>query len=106
MDMYTATQPAATDSRYRAAGSVPADFNPAACPILAEHFFGIEPSRPIGQIASEVIAELSAEIATERGIRTIIDQKLDRYAELDLAASNATGGNHPPMPPQHEFCDG
>ena len=69
--------------------------------------------RPIGQIAAEVVADLRfrrkvlrlhrqgprvlgeylAELGGDRGIRTAIDQKLDRYADLDSEALNATGGD-------------
>ena len=37
--------------------SAPAVFDPAAHPILARHFFGIEPFRPIGQV-TEIVADL------------------------------------------------
>ncbi len=88
-------------------------FNPAAHPIIARHFFGVEPFRSIGEVAAEVVAdlrvrrqvlrlhrlgprvtaELLAEIGAERGITTIINQKLERYAELDPEALEATGGD-------------
>ena len=68
---------------------------------------------PIGQIAAEVVAdmrfrrkvirlhrqgphvlgELLAELGVERDIGTIIDRKLDTYAELDLEALQAAGGD-------------
>ena len=86
--------------------SVPADFDAAAKPIICRHWFGIEPPRPVGPIAAEVIAELPAENTAERGSRTTVDQKPDHYAELDPAALDATGGNHFPPMPLHEFCDG
>ena len=37
----------------------PADFDPATCPILARHFFGIEPLHPIGQIMTRAIADVA-----------------------------------------------
>ena len=40
-----------------------------------------------------VVAELLAEIGAERSIQTVIDQKLDTYADLDLEALEATGGD-------------
>ncbi len=69
--------------------------------------------RPIGPIAAEVVAdlrfrhqvlrlhrlgpravaELLAEIGAERSIQTVIDKKLDTYAELDPEALEATGGD-------------
>lgn len=94
-------------------GLQPADFDPAAHPIISRHFFGIEPFRPIGQVAAEVVAdlkfrrqverlhglgprataELLAEIGAERAIGTLIDQKLDRYAAMRPEALKATGGD-------------
>ena len=45
------------------------------------------------RLGPRVTAELLAEIGAERGIRTIVDQKLRRYAELEPEALEATGGN-------------
>ena len=36
----------------------PADFDPAAFPILSQHFFGLEPPRPIAQIATEAAVNM------------------------------------------------
>ncbi len=102
-------------------GRRPANFDAAACPILARHFFGVEPFRSIGEIAAEVAAdlkfrrhvkrlhalgprvvgELLAEIGAERGITTIVDQKLTHYARLDPAALEMTGGDRFWQPPLH-----
>ncbi len=69
--------------------------------------------RPIGEVAAEIVAnlrfrrqvvrlhrlgprsmaELLAEIGAERSITTIIDRKLDRYAELDPETLEVTGGD-------------
>ncbi len=69
--------------------------------------------RPIGQVAAEIVArlrfrrqvervhtlgprvtaELLAEIGAERSIMTLIDQKIDRYAELEPGALEVTGGD-------------
>ncbi len=96
----------------RAQGS-PTGFDPAAHPILAVHYFGLEPPRPVGSIAGvivadmkfrrqvvhvhrlgpRVLAEFLAEIAEERNIRVVVERKLDRFAELDPAALDATGGD-------------
>ncbi len=97
-------------------------FNPAAHPIIARHFFGVEPFRPIGEVAAGVVAdlrrrrhvqqvhrlrdrvfgELLAEIGAERGITTIIDQKLARYAGLEPETLEATGGDRFWPAPLHE----
>ncbi len=69
--------------------------------------------RPIGEIAAGVVAglafrrkverlhglgprataELLAELGAERSIMTLIDQKIDRYAELEPEALEVTGGD-------------
>ena len=99
-------------------GSQPGDFDSAACPIITKHF-EVGPSRPTGQITAEVVAdmrrrrqvehlhrlgprataELLAEIGAERSITTIIDRKLDVYADLDLEALEAAGGDRFWPPP-------
>ncbi len=68
--------------------------------------------RPIGEVAAEVVADLQfrrqvqrlhglgdrilgeflAEIGAERSIQTVIDQKLDTYAELEPETLEVTGG--------------
>ncbi len=93
--------------------SPPANFDPAALPLIARHFYGIAPLRSIGKVAAEVVAdlrfrrqvqqlhdlgprivaELLAEIAAERGIATIVNQKLDTYVDLDPTAIEAAGGD-------------
>ncbi len=98
-------------------------FNPAAHPIIARHFFGVEPFRSIGEVAAEVVAdikfrrhvrqvhrlgdrvfgELLAELGAERGIQTIIDEKLKKYASLDPKALEVTGGNDFWQPPLREI---
>ncbi len=98
------------------------DFDPATYPIIALHFFGVEPLRPVGQIAAEVVAdlqfrrqverlhrlgprvtaELLAEIGAERSIMTGIDQKIEKYINIEPAALEAAGGNKFPPLPIHE----
>lgn len=78
--------------------------------------------RPIGQVAAEIVAdlrfrrqvehlhrlgprvvgELLAEVSAERGIRTLVDQKLSRYAEIDLEALEAAGAGDFWPAPLHE----
>ncbi len=98
---------------------VPLDFDPAAMPILSRHWYGVAPFRPIGELAAEIVAdlcqvirlheqgarataELLAEIAAERGIRVVVDRKLDEYADLAPAALETTGGNRFWPVPIHE----
>ena len=81
---------------------------------------------PIGQIAAEVVADIRfrhqvlrlhrlgprvtaeflAELGTERSIQTVIDQKLNRYAQLDPEALEATGGDEFSPAPLHEVRRG
>ena len=102
--------------------SAPVEFDPAEYPIIGQHFFGIEPFRPIGEVAAEVVGdlrfrrqvqglhrlgpravgELLAELGAERSIQTIIDQKLDTYAELDPKALEVAGGDRFWPVPLHE----
>ena len=104
----------------RVQGSLPAGFDPAARPIIARHVFGVEPF-PIGPIAAEAVAnmrfrhrvqhlhrlgpravgELLAELGAERSIMTLIDQKLDTYAELEPETLEVTGGDGFWQPPLH-----
>ncbi len=78
--------------------------------------------RPIGEVAAEVVAdlrfrrqvehlhrlgaravgELLAEVGAERGIWTVVDQKLDTYAEIEPEALDATGGDDFWQPPLRE----
>ncbi len=71
----------------------------------------LDPWHPIGEITAELVAnmrfrrqvlrlhrlgpritaEFLAEIGAERSIQTVIDQKLNTYADLDLEALEATG---------------
>ena len=87
-------------------------FNPAAHPIIARHFFGVEPF-PIRQATSEVVANLRfrgqvqrlhrlgaravgeflAELGAERGVQTPIDQKLNVYVEIEPGALEVAGGD-------------
>ena len=46
-------------------GQRPAGFDATACPILARHWFGVEPFRLIGDVAAGVVAE----IAVQRGMQ-------------------------------------
>ena len=50
------------------------------------------------RLGPRAVAELLAEIGAERSITTTINQKLDRYTELDPAALEAAGGDFWPFP--------
>ena len=87
----------------------PPDFNAVACPIIARHFFGVEPFHPIAQIAAEVIAGLKRQWQIEHlhslGPRPVLealieiaaggelDTVLADYARLDREVVVALGGD-------------
>ena len=98
----------------RAQGS-PADFDPAACPIIARHFFGIDPLHSIGPIAASLVASPRRQRATEHlhnlGPRPVLealveveagadlDRVLADFAQLEPKTVSRLGGNRfPPMP--------
>ena len=78
--------------------------------------------RPIGAKAAEIVADLKfrrqvirlhrqgprvlgeylAEIAAERGIRVLVERKIDKYAELDPETVQATKGDTFSPIPIHE----
>ncbi len=66
----------------------PADFDPAAFPILARHFFGIEPLHPIGPIAAEIVANPRRQRAAEHlhnlGPRPVLEALVEVEAGADL----------------------
>jgi hypothetical protein len=47
---------------------VPAGFDTATCPVIARHWFGVEPFQPIGEVAVEVVAELALKRRVEHGV--------------------------------------
>ncbi len=102
-------------------GSAPVGFDPAAHPIIARHWFGVEPFRQIGEVAAEVAAdlrfrrqvervhrlgpravgELLQEIGADRSCLTAIETALERYTGLDCDVVAAGGANHLPAVPIH-----
>ncbi len=58
------------------------------------------------RLGPRATAELLAELGAERGIQTVIDQKLDTYAQLDPEALEATGMSDFWPLPLHEVKDG
>jgi len=56
----------------------------------------------IHALGPRVTAELLAEIGAERGITTLIERKVERYAALDPKAVRLTGGDRFPATPIYE----
>ena len=115
MHLYTATPPVATNSRERAAESVPADLDPGTHPIIARHWFGIEPlyshsqictTRPtslrrhlqfehVYRLGPRAIEELTVDVANGANL----DRALEAYQRLTPEMLKATGGDRfPPNP--------
>ena len=92
-------QPSSSDHRHRAdfaRAAVFAEFGGHARAHAAEVVADLQRRRHVQQVhrlGDRVFGELLAEIGAERGITTIIDQKLERYAELDPETLQATGGD-------------
>ncbi len=88
MHLYTATQPVATNSRERAAESVPADLDPGTHPIISKHWFGIEPPCAIGSISAEIVASPRRQRAAEHlhnlGPRPVLEALVEVEAGADL----------------------
>lgn len=102
----------------------PTDFDPQACPIIAEHFFGIVTVRgdDIGTpshvrdlrfrrdverlhtLGPWVFFHLLDEIGHRHQGRTFIEDSARRYAELDPAIVKQLGGDRMPPSPIHRVA--
>ena len=83
------TRPARRRSR-RPPSLIP--IGPVAAEIVANLKFRRQVER-VHALGPRAVAEPLAEIGAERGITTIVDQKLTTYAWFDPAAIEATGGD-------------
>ncbi len=118
MPVYTSTRSVTTASHRSAAEPIPADLNPGAHPIISKHWFGVEPLRPIGPIAAEVVASLRRQRQIEHvhrlGARAVgellrevddgadLDHALAAYERLTPDLLKAVGGDRFPAQPIHE----
>ncbi len=104
------------------ADPIPDGFDSAATPILSVHWFGVDPFRQVGAVAAEIVADLTfrrkvqrlcakgprvvgellGELSAERGLGTVIDQKLDHFLTVPDEALDTTGGHDFPPAPIHE----
>ena len=102
--------------------AVPVNIDPGAYPILAVHFFGLEPPRPVGPVAAEVVADLRfrrqvehlhgvgprvlaetlAHLGAKHNIQTSVERTIEHFAELEPEALQVAGGDHFWQPPIHE----
>ena len=117
MDMYTVLPRIATDSDGSAVESTPADLDPTTSPIIARHWFGVEPFRPTGTVAAKVVSGLRRERQIEHvhqlGPRAVgellyevaeggdLDRALDAYERLTPSLLKAMGAYRFPPSPLH-----
>ena len=113
---------------------IPEGFNPDECPILAEHWFGLQPRAQandrepelVGSIAAGIVADLAfqrdierlhrlgprpqyellREIERQYGCARFIRDRVKTYAALDPAAVHATGGSRFPAEPEIILLEG
>ena len=114
MALYTATQLVATVSHGREANTAPSNFNPVTHPILATHFFDVEPPRPVAEVTSSLRRQRQIEHVHRLGDRAVGEllHEVDAGADLDSALAayerltpdllKAVGGDHFPALPISE----
>ncbi len=71
-----------------------------AAEVVADLRFRREVKR-LHRLGPRVLAELLAELAAERGIRVLVERKIDKYAELEPEVLKAAGGDDFWQPPIH-----
>ena len=107
MTIYTSTARAA--SRVENAVQLPPDFDPATNPILATHWYGVEPLRLSGEVTAEMLANLRRQrqaahlhsLGPRPGLEALIevadggdlDTVLADYERLDLEVVMELGGD-------------
>ena len=108
-----------TKTHPRSVDRPPADFDASALPIIARHFFGVEPFRSIGEVAGEVVADIRFRRQVEHvhrlGPRAVgellhevvaggnLDRALEAYERLTPDLLTALGGDRFPPMPIHEL---
>ena len=88
--MVRTSKPPATSGTFRPIGSVAAE-------VVADLKFRRQVEH-LQRLGARAVGELLAEVSAERGIRTVIDQKLSRYAELEPEVLETAGGDFWPDP--------
>ncbi len=118
--MLSNTSPARIASRGEDDGTdaVPTDLDPAVHPIIAIHFFGVNPPHPIGSIAAALVANPRRHRAAEHlhnlGPRPVLealveveagadlDRVLADFAQLEPETVSRLGGDRFPALPIYE----
>jgi hypothetical protein len=91
--MVRTSKPPATSGTFRSIGEIAAE-------VVADLRFRRQVQR-LHRQGDRVLGEFLAEIGAERGITTIIDQKLDTYIEIEPEVLDAAGGKEFWQPPLH-----
>ncbi len=105
-------------AKSREGNTAPVNFDSNAFPIIAVHFFGVEPLRPTGQVAVEAPASLRRhrqfehvhrlgpraveELAVEVANGEDLDRALEAYQRLTPELLEPTGGDRFPLAPTRE----
>ena len=97
-------------------GDVPANFNPADCPIIAQHWFGIHPAngtahardlrfqrdvQRLHRLGPRALHEFLVQVGAERSIKTLLEDQIGAFANLDLDVLAALAGDQMPPTPIH-----
>ena len=97
---------------------LPCDLDPERHRIILQHWYGISPAsvvaaETVGDLrfrrqverlhakGPRLTAELLAEIGAERSLTSLIEAKVEKYADINDAALNLTGGRSFPPNPLH-----
>ncbi len=90
-----------SSAKRRGANTAPVNFDPADCPILAVHYFGLERPRPVGPFAAEVVADLQRRRHVQK-VHRLGDRVFgELLAEIGAEALETTGGDRFPPAPIH-----
>ncbi len=100
MDIYASTARAARCVKPHksdaAIDSAPGIFDAATYPIIGEHFFGIEPFRPIGHVAAEIVADLRRQRQIEHihrlGARAVSELLYEVAGDAQAVRRGPVGG--------------
>ncbi len=117
MPLYPRPQHNSSRTKRSGANTAPVNFDPATHPIIARHWFGIEPPRSTCPTAAEVASNLRRhrqfehvhrlgpraieELAVEVANGEDLDSALEAYQRLTPEMLEATGGDHFPARPIH-----
>ena len=94
--------------------SIPPNFIPSDYPILRVHWFGLSPTNDgahardlrfqrdvqrLHDLGGRALSEFLSQVAAERSIRTYLEDRIGRFANLDPDALAAVAGDRMPPTP-------